>query len=151
MAIYRLVPEDDWQQAITALETLKHAGTLTLPDAPVVQRTAFRGDDPPQPKPVAHRHSAVDGLALAREVIQRVDAGGQRHTPKVFGKGPKIADFVYVLSNGSFEIPDVIDPVGKYVALKEARRDAGGQVRMAVKGDKRFRQREDGRYSKVAP
>lgn len=90
-----------------------------------------------------------DGVRLAREAISRVDGGGRKHQPKVFDRvGPRIADFVYVLTNSSFTVPDIIDTVSKYVALKEGRREAGGQIRTAVRADARFRHGEGGVYFK---
>ena len=151
MATYHLVPKAEWQRALNAIEAaakaLKQAGTATLPDTqPALPMSG------PQRRTAARKSGAgvKDGQALAQKVIERVDTGGHRHRPKAFDRhGPKIADFVYLLANGDFAVPEMIDPVKKYVALKESRRLAGGQVRTAVRLDDRFQQGPGGRYSKV--
>ena len=148
MATYRLVPEDEWQRALGAIEAaakvLRNAGSATLPGSSDTQ-SATRRRQGPRKGPVAK-----DGPALALKVIEQVDAGGRRHRPKAFDRhGPKISDFIYVLANGSFAVADMIEPVSKYVALKESRRKAGGQLRTAVRLDARFQHGADGRYSKA--
>lgn len=151
MPTYRLVPEDEWQQALSAIETaakaLRQAGTVTFPGAALDRPATVSGVQGSVSPAIT---GETKGVAMARGIIKRVDGGGSRHTPKVFDrKGPKIADFVCALTNGSFKVPDIIDLVGRYVELKESRREAGGQIRAAVKPDKRFRRTEDGEYFKV--
>ena len=150
MATYRLIPEDDWERAMSALEDaiarLRVCGHMTLPDVPPASSSRRRSA-------AAHGGSrGADGVVLAREVVDRVDAGGPRHVPKQFDRtGPKIADFVAILTNGDpFKISDLIEPVRQYVVLKDTRRAAGGQVRTAVAKDSRFRRLDAGVFQTSA-
>ena len=147
MTTYRLVPEEEWKRAMEAVEALakalREAGTVIMPGAAKV------ADHDAEPARRAAHGNYRDGLKRAQQVVERVNAGGAKHRPKAFDRtGPKIADFVYLLAGSRFSTPELIDPLKKYVELKESRRDAGGQVRTAVKGDDRFDQMTDGTYIK---
>ena len=152
MPNYRLVPEGDWERAMSALESataaLQRCGRMLVPDMPSETRTA----SPSRRRRAASRARAGDRLELAREVVDRVDAGGPRHVPKIFDRsGPTISDFVMVLTTEEpFKISNLIDPLRRYVELKEARRAAAGQVRPAVAHDSRFRRLDAGIFQKVS-
>src|ERR1035437_9817875 len=132
MATYRRVEEEEWKAAVGAVEALakalKRAGTVIMPDTTEPQRTpASLLDQEPMTGEAKNR------LKLAKQIVDRVESGGQKHQPKVFDRvGPKIADFVYLLTDTSFTVPDVIDKVKQYVVLKDTRRDAGGQIRTEI-------------------
>lgn len=145
MNTYRIVPEAEWRNLLDALDraraALEAAGTVSLPGSVATAPIAGNGTNQPE---------GNERLAKAREVIERVRRGGERHSPKPFDKvGPKIADFVYLVMDAEFEPPDAIEPVSEYVELKESRRDAGGQIRTAIKNDDRFRQLQGGAYIKI--
>jgi hypothetical protein len=147
MATYRLVEEEEWKAAVEAVEALaralKRAGTVIMPDAAETQPVAARTP------PLKLSGNARDGVRLAKQIVERVNAGGPKHQPKVFDRvGPKIADFVYLLTDGTFTAPEALDKIKKYVALKEKRKDAGGQVRTAIRADARFELGADGKYIK---
>lgn len=154
MVTYRLVPEDDWERTVSALEAaavaLRRSGRMTLPDMPAEAPRAVgtSGRTSPAPPRRKAKRARGDGAALARQVVERVDAGGARHTPTKFNStGPTIADFVFVLGNGGpFRVGDLVEPLRRYVALKDMRRKAAGQIRTAVERDSRFQRLGNGRY-----
>ncbi len=155
MVTYRLVPEDDWERTVSALEAaaaaLRRSGRMTLPDMPAEAPRAVGASGRTSAAPrrrKAMKRARGDGAALARQVVERVDAGGTRHTPTKFNStGPTIADFVFVLGNGGpFRVGDLAEPLRRYVALKDMRRKAAGQIRTAVERDNRFQRLGVGRY-----
>ena len=158
MSTFRLVPEAEWERALGALESavaaLRRCGSMTLPEMGP-ETPAARGprrmvavSKTSQPQ----RAGGVSGIERAREVIDRVDAGGARHVPQRFVRsGPTISDFVDVLANGGpFRVPDLVDPLRKYVELKDTRRIAAGQIRAAVANNGRFRRLDDGSFERSA-
>ena len=157
MVTYRLVPESDWERAMSALDdaaaALRRCGRMTLPDIASDTPTTGQHRTGQSRSAAAGRNGrAGDGVLLARQVIDRVAEGGPRHIPRKFNRtGPKIADFVAIITNGDpFRISDLIDPLMQYVELKNTRREAGGQVRTAVTNDSRFQQVDRGVFQRSA-
>lgn len=148
MANYKLIPEEAFERLLGALEGVKAelsaitmAGTVTIPVDGVGRTTD---------SPASRGRRDVERLAKAREVIERVGRGGAKHSPKAFDReGPRISDFCYLLMNGRFTPPEAVGPIGKFVSLKESKREASGQIRTAVKNDPRFSKQSDGSYLKV--